>query len=299
MNSARSRLVALSAAALFVFGACSASATPAPSSGPKASQVATVPDDQLLFKGKLVVCSDMPYPPQEFFDAQGNPVGADIDMAKAIAARLGLTADIQNSVFDTIIAAVTGGKCDVIMSAMTITPDRQKQLDMIPYFMAGQAFLVTKGNPKAFKTLDDLCGKNIGAESGTTEAAYVKGTDAYAGKGLIKACTDKGKAAPTLKEYSKDSETVGALQASQIDIYFGDVPVVANYATEKAAQFEFAPIPALEGQVQGIALPKDKTGLRDAIVKALVASINDGSYLAILKQYKIDAGAIKATDVKP
>ena len=53
---------------------------------------------------------------------------------------------------------------------MTITPDRQKQVAMIPYFMAGQAFLVKKGNPQGFKTLDDLCGKNIGAELQTDQA---------------------------------------------------------------------------------------------------------------------------------
>src|SRR4029079_5176712 len=134
-----------------------AACTPASSSSPSASQpvsasaaaspVATVPDAELSFPGKLVVCIDIPYPPQEMFDEQGNPTGADPDLATEIATRLGLQVQIENSVFDTIIAAVTSGKCDIIISAQNITADRLEQVNMIPYFKAGQAFVVAKGNP--------------------------------------------------------------------------------------------------------------------------------------------------------
>jgi polar amino acid transport system substrate-binding protein len=265
--------------------------------------VATIPQDKLLFAGKLVICSDIPYPPQEFFDAQGNATGSDIDLGFEIGRRLGLIAEIENSVFDTIIAAVTGGKCDIIISAQNITPERAKQVDMIPYFMAGQAFLVAKGNPKAIKTIDDLCGKSIAAESGTTEAFYVQGSDQYKGDGLTKACTDKGLAAPLLKQYTKDSDSVLALQSGQVDVYFGDVPVVANYATSKPDQFEFSPVPPLAGIIEGISVPKDATTSGhtagyDGVKAALLSMINDGSYLDILKKYGVDGGAIKASDVQ-
>ena len=60
----------------------------------------------------------------------------------------------MNSVFDTIIPALTGGKCDIILSAQNINPDRLTQVDMIPYFQAGQAFLVQKGNPANLQTTD-------------------------------------------------------------------------------------------------------------------------------------------------
>ncbi|HEX7951317.1 MAG TPA: ABC transporter substrate-binding protein [Candidatus Limnocylindrales bacterium] len=309
MISVPRRLAAIAAITALV-GACGGG-TPAPAtSGPGQSQTATttpsvapspiavVPDGQLAFAGKLLICSDLPYPPQEYFDDQGNPTGSDIDLGFEIGRRLGLKVQIENAVFDTIIAAVTGGKCDIVISAQNITPDRQKQVDMIPYFMAGQEFMVLKGNPKGFKTLDDLCGAQIAAESGTTEAFYILGTDQYTGKGLTKECTDKGKAAPVLKQFQKDSDSVLALQSGQVDVYFGDVPVVANYATTKADQFEVAPIPALPGMMEGISVPKDKTGLRDAVKAALISAINDGTYLQILKKYGVDGGAITAADVK-
>ena len=65
---------------------------------------------------------------------------------------------------------------------------------MIPYFQAGQSFVVAKGNPQGIKTTDDLCGKSVAAETGTTEVDYLNGTGDYKGTGLSKACTDKGKA---------------------------------------------------------------------------------------------------------
>ena len=64
----------------------------APASAPASvAVVATIPSDQLLFSGKLIICSDLPYPPQEYFDADGNPIGSDIEIGEGIAARLGLT----------------------------------------------------------------------------------------------------------------------------------------------------------------------------------------------------------------
>ena len=308
MISVFRRLAALSA--IIVLVAACGGGTPVPSSQapgtpaateaptPAPTPVAAVPANQLIFADKLVICSDIPYPPQEYFDDQGNPTGSDIDLGFEIAKRLGLTAQIENSVFDTIIAAVTGGKCDIIISAQNITPDRLKQVDMIPYFMAGQEFMVAKGNPKGITSLDSLCGAQIAAESGTTEAFYILGTDQYTGKGLTKECADKGKPAPVLKQFAKDSDSVLALQSGQVDVYFGDVPVVANYVSTKSDQFELAPIPALAGIMEGISVPKDKTGLRDAVKSALVSMINDSSYLQILKKYAVDGGAITVADVK-
>ena len=82
------------------------------------------------------------------------PQGLDIDIGTEIANRLGLKVQFVNSVFDTIIAAVTSGKCDIIISAQNITADRQKQVSMIPYFKAGQSFVAAKGNPKNINTAD-------------------------------------------------------------------------------------------------------------------------------------------------
>jgi polar amino acid transport system substrate-binding protein len=270
----------------------------APSPSPSPTPVATVPAAQLIFAGKLVICSDIPYPPQEFFDDQGNPTGSDIDIGTEIAKRLGLQAQVENAVFDTIIAAVTGGKCDIIISAQNINAERLKQVDMIPFFQAGQSFVVAKGNPKAINATDDLCGKTIAAESGTTEADYINGTSDFKGDGLSKACTDKGKAKIELKLFPKDSDALLALSAGQVDAYFADSPVAGYYTVQKPDQFQLSGVPPLQTTKEGISVPKDKTGLRDAIKAALLSMINDGTYLTILKKYGVDTGAIQASDIK-
>jgi polar amino acid transport system substrate-binding protein len=250
----------------------------------------------LAFAGKLVICSDIPYPPQEFFDASGNPTGSDIDVGTEIAKRLGLTADIQNSVFDTIIAAVTSGKCDIIISAQNITADRIKQVDMIPYFQAGQSFVVATGNPAAINATTDLCGKKVAAETGTTEIDYLQGTGDYKGQGLSAACTKAGKAAINIKSFGKDSDALLALQSGQVDAYFADSPVAGYYTVQHPDQFALSGIAPLQPAFEGISVPQSNTGLRDAVQAALVAMINDGTYLTILKKYGDDSGAVTAAD---
>jgi polar amino acid transport system substrate-binding protein len=301
-------------AALLLLAACQTNASPsasaagasqgastAPSVAPSvaATPVAQVPSDQLTFAGKLVICSDIPYPPQEFFDADGNPVGSDIELGEAIAGKLGLTPQIENSVFDTIIAAVTTGKCDIIISAQNITAERVAQVDMIPYFKAGQSFVVAKGNPKAINTTDDLCGKSIAAESSTTEVDYLNGTGSYAGKGLSAACVTKGLAKITVSEYQKDSDALAALSSGNVDAYFADSPVAGYYTVQHPDQFVLSGVPPLDTALEGISVPKEKTALRDGVVAALKALMADGGYTQILTKYAIETGGLTAADVVP
>jgi len=259
------------------------------------SIMATVPSDQLTVPGHLVVCSDIPYPPQEFFDQNGNAVGSDIDVARAIGARLGLTVDINNTVFDTIIAALQGGKCDIIASAQNITSDRIKQVDMIPFFQAGQSFVVAKGNPAGIAQQTDLCGKAIGVETGTTEDQYLNGTADYKGQGLNQACTKAGNPAITVTEFAHDNDALLALQTGKVDAYFTDSPVAGYYTVQNPDKFELSGL-TLGVALEGISVPNDDAhkDLRSDVQAALVSMINDGSYLAILTSYGDQAGAVTA-----
>ncbi len=320
MRSLRTAAAAIAVLAI-TLSACTSGATTAPSQAPVSVAPSTAPsvapssaasaaptpaassaviplpsNATLAFAGKLVICSDIPYPPQEFFDASGNPTGSDIDVGTEIAKRLGLTADIQNSVFDTIIAAVTSGKCDIIISAQNITADRIKQVDMIPYFQAGQSFVVATGNPAAINATTDLCGKKVAAETGTTEIDYLQGTGDYKGQGLSAACTKAGKAAINIKSFGKDSDALLALQSGQVDAYFADSPVAGYYTVQHPDQFALSGIAPLQPAFEGISVPQSNTGLRDAVQAALVAMINDGTYLTILKKYGDDSGAVTAAD---
>jgi polar amino acid transport system substrate-binding protein len=267
---------------------------------PAATPVAQVPADALSQKGKLLICSDLPYPPMEFFDENGNPTGSDIEMGTEIANRLGLQVQIVNSVFDTIIAAVTSGKCDIIISDQNITADRQKQVSMIPYFQAGQSMLAAKGNPLNINVPTDLCGQSVAAESGTTEVDYLQGTGDFKGKGLPADCTKAGKPAPKVVVTQKDTDALQQLQAGKVAVYFADTPVAAYYTVQHPDQFQLVG-QVIEPAMVGISVPcgqADCTNaplspLGQAVQTALKSMIADGTYGKILDKWNLASGAIK------
>lgn len=268
-----------------------ATATPTTSTSPL--------DQYLAIKGHLLICSDIPYPPQEMFDANGNPDGLDIDIGKEIGKRLGLQVQIVNSVFDTIIAAVTSGKCDIIISAQNITVDRQKQVSMIPYFQAGQSFVALKGNPDNINGPMDLCGKSAAAESGTTEADYLQGTGDYKDKGITQACVAAGKPAVNVVVTQKDTDALQQLEAGKVVIYSTDSPVAAYYTIQHPDQFQVVG-QVLEPIQEGISVPcgqEDCTNaplspVGQAVHDTLKAMMSDGTYQKILQKWDLANGAV-------
>jgi polar amino acid transport system substrate-binding protein len=262
-----------------------------------AKVVATAPAGQLIKAGVLTVCSDTSAPPQESLDTSNNAVGSDIDLIKEIAARMGLTATVETTAWDSLIPALTGGSCDIIISAMTIAVDRQAQVDMIPYFAAGQSFIVLKGNPSNIKSIDDLCGKAVGAWP--VEADHIAGTGlGYDNTNSLDAnCTAKGKPAITLQQFDEDTSALLALQAGTIVAYFIDEPEAGYRVAQGAGKFELVGAMTLDRRAEGISVTKNHTGLRDAVKAALLSMINDGTYTQILTKWGVQSGGITAADV--
>jgi polar amino acid transport system substrate-binding protein len=255
------------------------------------STVATVPDDELILAGSLFVCIDVPYPPQEAFAPDGTIIGSDPDFAAEIAKRLGLEPHFVNTVFTVIIPALDGGKCDVIVSAQNINPDRLGQVDMIPYFKAGQSFVVAKGNPKGITSKDSICGTTVAVQNGTTELDFLQGTGDYEGAGLSDACVTAGKAAITIKQFDKDNDALLALQAGTADTYFADSPAAGYAVANHASQFDLSGV-TLEEAIEGISVAKNHTHLRDAVKAALLSMMNDGKYADILKTWGVEDNGI-------
>ena len=159
-----------------------------PASIAKDDAIAALLPEKIASAGKLVVGSDTSYAPAEYIDEDGTtPVGYDVDLAKALGAVLGLTVDVQSADFGGIIPAI-GSKYDVGISSFTINPDREKQVNMIEYFNAGEAYAVAAGNPQGITTdgaPNNICGKSVGVQTGTVE-------DDELTKSIIPACTAAG-----------------------------------------------------------------------------------------------------------
>ena len=295
------RILSVVLLASMILAACAPSVSS--TAGPVGTPVAQIPAASLAQAGHLLICTDFPYPPQEMFDENGNPAGMDVEIGNEIANRLGLKVQYVNSVFDSIILAVTGGKCDIIISAMNVTSDRSKQISQIPYFQAGQSFVTLKGNPNKINTPMDLCGKSAAAESGTTEADYLQGTGDYAGKGLTQACVAAGKQPINVIVAAKDTDALQQLQSGKVVVYSADSPVAAYYTVQHPDLFALAAGgQVLEPALEGIGVPcgtaTDCTNAPlspvGAAVKAALASMMaDGTYLKILTKWNLATGAVK------
>lgn len=132
----------------------------------------TVPqpaDIAQLQDGKLHVGVEMAFPPMEFYDELKKPSGADVELANALGKALGVEVELVNMDFDGLIPAVQSGQVDVAISAMTITREREAQVDFVPYLEMGSGILVILGNPHHIRRPEDLCGRTVALQEGTSQ----------------------------------------------------------------------------------------------------------------------------------
>ena len=271
--------------------------TPTPTPAPTQIVVGSLKADQLAVPGHLTVCSDIPNPPEEFFGPQGDPAGSDIDIAREIANRLGLKLAVQNTLAKTFVSSLANNKCDIVISAQLLTTAALKTVDMIPYSLGGQAFMVVKGNPAAIKSVYDLCGKPIGVMKASQEIDHINGQGAYLhARGLIPRCLAARMATIQIKIFTKDSDALTALLTNKIAAYFTDLPVAGNYVSQQSLQFEVASGLLLDQAVEGISLGKGRNEMYAAVRNALQSMMDDGTYLRILKNYGLEAAAITSTN---
>lgn len=269
--------------------ASAGSATFDPSSVAKDDTLAAAVPAAIKSAGTLRVGSDTTYAPAEYIGDDGKtPVGYDVDLTKAIAATLGLKADIQTSKFDNIIPSI-GSRYDIGVSSFTINPDRMKQVNMIEYFQAGEAFAVQKGNPKSVDQ-NDLCGKTVGVQTGTVEADELAD--------LSKKCTDGGKDKIDQLSYDSQADVTTNLVGGKLDAMYADSPIIAYALSQTNGQLEqlgdvFATAP------QGVVVSKSDQALTDVVQKTIQKLIDDGTYGKILKAWGNEDGAVTTAELNP
>ncbi len=131
--------------------------------------------EKIKADGKLVVATSPDYAPYEFLDNDGNVVGADMDLAKFIAAELGVELEMQAMDFDTVLAAITTGKVDLALAGLTPNSERAEFMDFtdVYYNDGSQVILILKENAETLKTLADFSGKAVAAQNGTLQLELV------------------------------------------------------------------------------------------------------------------------------
>jgi polar amino acid transport system substrate-binding protein len=288
-----------------VLSACASAPTAAPAAtvapaATAAPAAATEVPLKLVENGKLTVCSNLPYKPMEFRDENEQWAGMDIDLGTELANRLGLKVSFVDTVFDTIIPALLSGKCDIVMSSMSVTTSRSKQVSFIPYYIAGISFMVPKGNPDNINSTLDLCGKKVAAQSGTYEVDFLQGTADYEGAGVSQECEKAGKKKVIVVVTKEDSDAFQQLLSGKVAAYSADSPVVMDFLKDRGDQFQTAG-EIYDSGPYGIAIPCGEADCSTAPFSPLGKALNDafqkiltdGGYDALLAKWNLAAGTIK------
>jgi len=225
---------------------------------------------QLIQSGTLTDCSDVPYPPFEDFD-KSSPTGFkgfDIDILTQVAKGMNLKLVVKDSAFDPLQSglALNSGQCDIVASAMTITPDRKQNLAFSDgYYTSKQSLLVPDGSD--IKTIDDLAGKKVGVQQGTTGKTYTE---------------DHAPASAQIVTFPSDAEMYQALKAGQVDALLQDLPVNLNH--QQAGGFQIVQTYNTNEQY-GLAMKKGNTALVTDVDKQLQKMRQDGTYQQIYDKY--------------
>ncbi|GLF99887.1 ABC transporter substrate-binding protein [Streptomyces yaizuensis] len=235
-------------------------------------------------KGVLRVATAVGYPPMEMYKPGTTELtGVDPDLAQAVADRLGLRLSLTNAAFDGLIPGLTSGRFDLVMSSMTDSPERRRAVDFVDYFRTGGVIMTKKGNPEGIKTLADLCGKAVVLAKGSSNLAIGQKQNAE--------CGDRMRISQ-----SEDAPT-GLLQidSGRAVATIVDYPVAAMFVKEKGT---YEVLPDQYGTAPwGIAVAKDRSGVRDAVRQALQELIDDGGYRKILDSYGVGGSAVSEATV--
>ncbi|TFW33105.1 cystine ABC transporter substrate-binding protein [Massilia horti] len=225
-------------------------------------------------RGTLRIALEGTYPPFNFKDQKtGQLTGFDVDVARLLAAKLGLKPEFVSTEWSAILAGLSAGKYDVIISQVGITPKREQVFDFSePYTYSMPQLIVRKNERATYSSLADLKGKKVGVGQGTVfeqQAKAVPGID--------------------VKSYPATPETLQDLAFGRIDVALND-NLMVGYLLKNS------PLPIKEGPKvgdvsrMGIPFRKGNPGFKAAIDKALEQARKDGSLKQIsLKWFGVDA----------
>jgi len=223
-----------------------------------------------LKAGFLQAGSDTSFPPMEFSDEQGGYIGFDIDLCTALAKKMGLELEVVSTAWDGIIPALMGDRYDIIMSAMSITPERLEQISFTdPYLPGILAISTLKDAPIADSA--GLAGKIVGVQVDTTGQFAVEEVEGV----------------KEIKKYGTILEAFQDLAAGRVEAVVNDEPVNA-YVIETNADYaeKFANTGGIvTDNSYGYAVKKESTALLAAMNTALEELRAEGVYAKVLAKW--------------
>lgn len=225
----------------------------------------------------LTVGSDIPYPPFEQKASGGGYTGFDVELMEAIGKEVGREPEFIDSSFETIFRDLAQEKFEAVMSAATITEEREEVVNFsLPYYLSEQAILVKEGSE--ITGLADLKGKVVAAQQGTTGLELGK---------------EKAEASE-LRPYPEGPDADNALKAGTVEAVIIDAPVAKKQAEELGGIEIVEKVPTEE--TYGIAIAKSNTELLEQINEGLKKTIEDGSYAKVYEKWFKEAPPLEGLE---
>jgi len=261
------KLIALLLAAMMLLAlvACSSNEAEAPAEEAPAAEEAAPADDAAV----LTMATNAAFPPYEYYENE-QIVGIDAEIAAAVAEKMGMTLQIEDMEFGSIIAAVQSGKVAIGMAGMTVTEERLQSINFSNTYATGiQAIIVKEGSP--ITTVDDLYAEGaaytVGVQQDTTGDIYA--TDDF-GDDLV-------------ERYSKGADAVQALVTGKIDCVIIDNEPAKSFVAANEGLVILETSYAVEDYA--IAVAKENEQLLADINAALEALTADGTIASIVAKY--------------
>ena len=224
----------------------------------------------LVTPGKLTMSTNAAFPPYEMTTDNGGFEGIDVEVAGAIAKKLGLELQIDDMDFDAALLAVQQGKSDIVMAGVSVTDDRKLVMDFSNSYATGVQVVIVKEGSDV--TMDNLGEKMIGTQRGTTGYIYASDTPENGGYGE-----------DHVTAYDNGASAVQALINGQVDCVIIDSAPANEYVAANPG------LTLLEGnwveESYAIGMPKGNTALVEAVNKALAELTEDGTVAGIIAKY--------------
>lgn len=262
------------AMSLSLLAACSGggSASPSPSASAPAPSASAPAESGLttVEAGKLHMSTNAAFPPYEMVKDDGTFEGIDVEVAGAIAQKLGLELVVDDMGFDAALLAAQNGQSDIVMAGVSVTPDRQEVMDFSDSYATGiQVVIVKEGSDV---TMDNLGEKMIGCQKATTGYLYASDTPENGGYGENHVIA-----------YETGALAVEALKNGQVDcVIIDNEPAKAYVAANEG--LTILETPWVE-EDYAIGMKKGNTALLEAVNAAMTELKADGTFQAIVDRY--------------
>ncbi|GLS22163.1 amino acid ABC transporter [Labrys miyagiensis] len=225
------------------------------------------------------IATEADYAPFNYLDAQDQPGGFDVDIAKALCARMQAQCSIEAANWDALIPALNAGKYDAVVSSMAITEDRKRQVAFTDkYYDRPSSFAARKDSKITAWDAPGLKDKVIGVQADTVQAAFLKGEIQSGGA--------------QVKLYQTQDEADADLVIGKLDAVFADKILLSNWLSrpdslccEVKADADLVRYAKYFGEGEAIALRKNDTDLKEKLNKAIADIVADGTYKTINDKY--------------